>query len=109
MEGYAKIADRMATLPSLAIFRSFRALRVQDLLYRQAELMSLELRLREESERNSQSGGPTEKLFSRHWETLTSAQSSGQHCEQWRLALEIRDKLEAYGSSRLPRLSLVQH
>ena len=97
MEGYAKIAERMATLPSLAIFRQFQALRAQNLLYMQAELVELETRFREQASRDSQSQEPNEKLYSRDWLTLSSPDDKGQIGEQWRLALEIRGKLEAYG------------
>lgn len=99
MEGYAKIAQRMAGLPSLAIFRRFQALRAQDLLYMQAELVELEQRLRGQAVEDSQSSNQTEKLFSRDWHTLSKRNDGGEYNEQWRLALEIREKLEKYGMS----------
>jgi hypothetical protein len=97
MEGYAKIAERMATLPSLAIFRQFQALRAQNLLYMQAELIELETRFRDQAGRDIQSQEPTEKLYSRDWLTLSSLNNNGQLSEQWKLALDIREKLESYG------------
>jgi hypothetical protein len=97
MEGYAKIAERMATLPGLAIYRGFSSLRAQTLLYMQAELVELETRFREQASKDSQSQREAEKLFSRDWRTLSSPISENQWSEQWRLALEIRDKLERYG------------
>lgn len=106
MEGYAKIAERMATLPSLAIFRQFQALRVQNLLYMQAELIELETRFRDQASRDSHSQESTEKLYSRDWLTLSSLNSNGQHSEQWRMALEIREKLQVYGLQHLPLRSL---
>lgn len=97
MEGYAKIAERMATLPSIAIYRGFSSLRAQTLLYMQAELVELEARFREQAAKDSQSPDETEKLFSRDWATLSRRVGDNQLSEQWKLALEIRDKLEKYG------------
>ncbi len=97
MEGYAKIAGRMATLPSLAIFRRFQALRDQDLLYMQAELIDLEARFRDQAEKDANSQNQTERLFSRDWRTLSLPNQGGEVSEQWKLALEIREKLKKYG------------
>lgn len=83
-------AERMATLPSLAIFRSFRALQAQDLLYMQAELTDLERRFRDRSSADTH-GGADEKLFSRDWRTLNLPDNEDNPSAQWKLALEIRD------------------
>lgn len=97
MEGYAKIAERMARLPGLAIYRGFSSLRLQTLLYMQAELIELEAMFRDQAVKDSQSQNDTEKLFSRDCATLSSPIGEKQCSEQWRLALQIRDKLEKYG------------
>jgi hypothetical protein len=97
MEGYAKIAQRMATLPNVAIFRRFQALRAQNLLYMQAELVELEARFRDQAEKDAQSQDQNEKLFSRDWFTLSMPMENGEYSPQWKLALEIRKKLENYG------------
>ena len=49
MKGYAKIVRRMAGLPNLAICPRVQALRAQDLLYMQAEMVELEQKYRRET------------------------------------------------------------
>jgi hypothetical protein len=97
MEGYAQIAERMATLPSLAIFRSFQRLRAQDLLYWQAELTELETKMAEEAAKTCRSNDDSEKLYSRDWRTLSMPTGNGDLAAQWKIALEIREKLGRYG------------
>jgi len=63
----------------------------------QAELVELEARIRDQAGRDSQSQNPDEKLYSRDWLTLSSLNENGQHSEQWKLAMEIREKLQVYG------------
>lgn len=63
----------------------------------QAELIELEATFRDQAVKDSQSQNDTEKLFSRDWATLSSPIGEKQRSEQWRMALEIRDKLEKYG------------
>ena len=96
MEGYARLASRMATQPNLAIFRRFKTLNAQSLLYAQAELADLEVRLRTRAEADAASSDERLKLFSRDWYTLSAPDPDGQTSEQWRLMTLISDKLERY-------------
>ena len=56
MEGYAKLSSLISTDSEFAMYRKFGALNAQNLLYYQAELISLEADLQElaESDRRSQ-------------------------------------------------------
>lgn len=97
MEGYAQIAWRMANHSDLAIFRRFAALQAQDLLYRQAELRVLEIKLRKQELTNSRSQNERQTWYSRDWQTLSKAEhAEGTTETQWRTSLEIRDKLAEY-------------
>ena len=100
MEGYAQIAWRIANHDDLGIFRRFTALNAQDLLYMQAELRVLELKLRQQETSNSRSGNERQTWYSRDWQTLSRAEEvEGTRDTQWQTFLEIREKLEKYSKS----------
>jgi hypothetical protein len=103
MEGYAKLASRMATHPELAIVRSFKAIGIQNILYFQAELQYLEIELQKCSKADMQSSCKSRQLYSRDWKTLSSysAASHGESGDseegkQWKIMLRIREVLEKY-------------
>lgn len=98
MEGYAKIASRVVQQPELAILRRFKSLNAQNLLYMQAELVDLEIRLREQAEADAATNDTTKKLYSRDWYTLSKTSADGAHSEQWELVLLLRDRLEQYSN-----------
>ena len=98
MKGYVALAQRMAMHPELAILRSFRAIRLRDLLYLQAELIHLEKSLDDEVQRNMNSQCRNEQWFSRDWLHLSRPElSTDEHCLEWRLFKNIRSKIREYG------------
>lgn len=97
--GYAKIAERMSSQPGLTIVRRFNALNTLLLLYRQAELVKLESRLREQAAADAGAQGLSQ-YFDRNWEILAEADANNQPSEQWRIITdEIEPKLESYSES----------
>jgi hypothetical protein len=98
MEGYAKIASRIATHPELGIYRRFGALNAQNILYLQAELHGLEQELQQyAAEDAAAANDETRKLYSRDWHTL--AESTGDDGRQWYTMCRIREKLKEYSKS----------
>jgi hypothetical protein len=93
MEGYAKVAQLMSTHPEFAIFRRFRALNVQNLLYMQAEITHLEAELRNKADEDIQSGNKQDHAHD--WWSLAQDQETDD-AGQWETVLEIREKLEKY-------------
>ncbi len=73
--------------------RRFSALNMQDLLLRQAEIANLESDLREAAERDSKH--VKRENHAHDWWSLSHGESEGDQ-EQWRLILEIQEKLEKY-------------
>ena len=109
MEGYAKIAEKMGAHPEIAILRRFATLRVQNLLYLQAELIVLESRLREYM---SVDIGAGRTGYALDWDQLSKsvyestpdvAQSIDEidviplEQRQWSTMLLIRKKIKEYG------------
>lgn len=98
MEGYAKIASRIAANPELGIYRRFAALNAQNILYLQAELHGLEHELkRYAAEDAAASSDEARKLYSRDWQTL--AESTDNDRGQWNTMCRIRTKLKEYSMS----------
>ena len=88
----------MSHYPEFAIFRNFNTLRLQNLLYLQAELTQLETRLQEASEKNGNSVVQHEQWAARDWQHLSRADPiSGEPNKQWEIFLLIREKLKEYG------------
>ena len=103
MEGYVKLSSLMGAYPEVAIFRRFRALNAQNLVYLQAELVALEKDLRVCATEDEASGNLERARYSKDWFTLSqstngnsSDESSGK---QWKLILTIRQKLMEYSKS----------
>jgi hypothetical protein len=109
MEGYAKIASRIAAHPELGIYRRFRALNAQNILYFQAELHGLEQELQQyAAEDAAATNDETRKLYSRDWHTLAEATDDDRR--QWNTMCRIRSKLKEYSTSMVvlsPRIHLV--
>jgi len=93
MEGYAKIAQLMSTYTEFAIFRSFRALSIQNMLYLQAELTHLEADLARIAKEDV--SYEARKHFPHDWWSLAHSADEAES-EQWEHFLEIREKLEKY-------------
>ena len=97
MEGYTLLGKRMGDHSGLAIFRRFAALNNQNLLYMQAELVTLEADLRSIELSNSSSENEACTLYARDWRILEQAQQiEGKDQTQWQLFDQIRLKLKLY-------------
>lgn len=92
ISGYPSIGARMATVPHLAMFRSFSALSNQSLLYMQAELVALERQLRTLEVEDSRSGNAHEKKFASDFEWLALEEGA----LQYQTVLRIQEKIKAY-------------
>jgi hypothetical protein len=92
-EGYAKIAQFMGTHDEFAIFRRFKELNIQNLLYMQAEITHLEAELREIASKNRQQWD--RRNYAYDWWSLSQGESD-EDTEQWVTVLEIREKLDKY-------------
>jgi len=95
MEGYAKVANLMASQSEYAILRRFRVLNMQNLLYLQAEITHLETDLIQLANRDARHGD--RRFFAMDWWSL----HQGEDTEQWAKVLEIRNKLNEYSSCTL--------
>jgi regulator of replication initiation timing len=91
MEGYGKVARFMGRQDEYAIFRRFRMLNAQNLLFLQAELTHLEAELFSLVQQNS-----SNRLEpSRDWWALYHSEETDD-VEQWDKIMENREKLERY-------------
>ena len=93
MEGYAKVARFMGRHTEFALFRRFRALNMQNLLYLQAEIIHLEADLYKLASEDIRHG--KRQNHAHDWWSLSQGESDGD-TEQWELMLELREKLEKY-------------
>jgi hypothetical protein len=93
MEGYAKVANFMGTNNEFAIFRRFRVLNMQNLLYLQAEIVHLEGELRKVVDEDVKHGG--RRYHPHDWWSLSQGEFEGD-TDQWETFLEIREKLDRY-------------
>jgi len=101
IEGYEKVAQLMGVHYEFAIFRRFRALNMQNLLYLQAEIIHLEEELREMARRDVRHGN--RQNHAHDWWSLSNGVGE-EDTEQWRKVLEIREKLEKYSMSTISHL-----
>lgn len=93
-EGYAKVAQLMGDHPEFAIFRRFRALNMQDMLYLQAEITHLEADLRKITNDDVKRRGRQNHAYD--WWSMAHGMHGEGDTEQWEKVLEIRQKLEKY-------------
>jgi hypothetical protein len=97
MAGYTTLGSMMGTHPEAAIVRRFGSLNVQNILYLQAELTTLELELKRCAKADADSGHQNRAVYDRDWRTLSeSLQSQDGNPEQWKTILIIREKLKEY-------------
>jgi hypothetical protein len=106
--GYDRLGKFMGELPDSegAIFRRFGALAAEDLLYRQAELVEIEMKLRAAQEADRDSGHEYRKHYSQAWRFLEDSVSghNGHDPTQMRTILDLRLKLESYRMLHCPPL-----
>lgn len=96
MGDYHRLAGFMGQYPEVALFRRFNSLRASNLLYLQAELVSLEKDLRTYAQQDEQSQDELRKMYSKDWSVLSQPNSEGCHGHQWQIILRIRAMLKEY-------------
>jgi hypothetical protein len=96
MEGYAKLSSLIATDSEFAIYRKFGALNAQNLLYYQAELISLEDDLEHLAESDRRSQDTDKRLYAENWFELSRAETGKN--QQIKKFDKIRKVLEQYSS-----------
>ncbi|ORX94927.1 hypothetical protein BCR34DRAFT_620029 [Clohesyomyces aquaticus] len=102
VNGYPALADRIALKPGNAIFRGFSALNNRNLLYMQAELSSVERRLRDLELRDNRDETSYKKKYAISFEwLLLSGEDDEIDSEQLDLILKIREKLKDYNHALL--------
>lgn len=96
---YLGLAEMMSSNPDLVIFRRFKSLNVETLLYQQAEILHLQQALREirvfELELLGRNPGRTAYDYMRNWSDLKEM-SEGGETKTLEIVLEIRTKLSEY-------------
>lgn len=101
-QGYDRLATFMGLLPEAAIFRRFAALNAKNILYLQAELLSLEQELQSAAEDDARSTSAKRQEYSRDWYLLSR---TGDHSDgdpqQWKLFMTIRNTLNEYSAHHL--------
>lgn len=107
MKGYRKIALFMSEHPDdTAIFRRFHALNLQNLLYRQAEIIGLEQDLRAIEGRNEASLDRDIAGFSLDWWSLANLHDTPGSEKQWLKFQELSQKLTEYNAAVIQYLQL---
>ena len=96
MRGYSAIASVMGRHAELGIVRKFAKLHMQNLLYHQEELTTLEKQLHDLARNDANSLTERKRYFDHDWEILSQAYTNGDE-RQWNKILEIRAKLKEYG------------
>lgn len=89
----------MGKYPELGMVSQFSSLNIQTLLYRQAEIISLQQDLQELEDSSDRSPDEEKRKFSRDWNALSSAEEKDGSDEQWKLVLLIRERLKEYSES----------
>lgn len=96
MDGYAKVAELMARYDELGIFRGFKSLNLQMLLYLQAEIIHLEADLAVLVQKDKACAA--RQAHTIDWWSLSHGEDDGAR-RQWETVLEIQDKLEHYSKT----------
>ncbi|KAI0381477.1 hypothetical protein F5Y04DRAFT_281007 [Hypomontagnella monticulosa] len=96
--GYERLAGYMSRHPELGIFRRFGALGHENLLYYQAELSRLEVRLRFVQARDRASDNEHRKQYGRAWIRLSESAKSDDpvNSEQYNLIMSLRELMGEY-------------
>jgi hypothetical protein len=108
VSGYPSLGFEMGRNPETAILRRFGALNVQNTLYLQAEIMSLEKQLREKEEEDARSTNPKKSKYARDWFWLNRSVDDDDD-EQWQLVLSLRQKLTEYSQGPRLRCYMMEH
>lgn len=96
--GYEGLARFMGTYPELAIFRRFGALNLQNIIYLQAEITTLEGEFQKIVAEDNLN--PEREMFSRDWDHLAASANyghgDGAASTRYRMILHIRQVLNDY-------------
>lgn len=95
MEGYPALASLQGQYPELAIYRRFATLNARHLLYLQAEIVSLETDLENDSRIDGISNDEKTRLRNKNWYYL-SRKNEKVVCSQWHTMLSLNEKLKEY-------------
>ncbi|MCJ1369387.1 hypothetical protein MMC20_000598 [Loxospora ochrophaea] len=102
MDGYPRLARLIGQKPEVAIFRRFGTLNAENLLFLQAELLTLERELRDIVTDDLTSDDEQRKSYSSSWWALKeSSESKTADQAQWQKRKEMREKLKEYNSALL--------
>ncbi|KAM0330022.1 hypothetical protein ACHAQA_004192 [Verticillium albo-atrum] len=96
----------MALQPEFAIFRSFQALNIQNLLYLQAEIAHLEDEIGFIAGEDMAREGC--QYHTQDWWSLSQGDDSEESTRQWEKWLELREVLEKYNET-LIKVSQIVH
>ncbi|KAL3419832.1 hypothetical protein PVAG01_08330 [Phlyctema vagabunda] len=105
IEGYPRLGSYMGMSPENAIIRKFGSLNLENVLYLQAELTHLEIKLREIQARDNRSEDEKISKFSRDWYWL-DASADEDECEQFDTVMRIRAKLKEYNDAVLQQSAM---
>lgn len=98
--GYDLMGRLMGEVPETGIFRSFTTLSAENLLYLQAEMVTLETDWREAQQANKDSPDVAKQRRIYNWDDLRHSGEAGDEQDQWDDVLEIREKLKEYRMKR---------
>lgn len=99
--GYQKLAWLMGQLPEFALLRRFGRLNSLNLLYMQTEIYELEKQLHQVSSALAYSTDQAERRTDFAWAYIVQTDPAGNHTEQYKLILKIREKLKEYSITYL--------
>ena len=95
--GYPKLARVMGVYPEMAIYRRFGYLNSLNLLYYQAELSELELKLERYQRADRASHDRFRSEYFRDWQEMAeSAETPGGSVEQLKTVLKMRTLLREF-------------
>jgi hypothetical protein len=98
LEGYPKLATLMGTYSEAAIFRRFSDLNMWCLLSLQAEILELQVELRDIWHEDSTSTDPRDKQLCNYFHQLRNSNGS-KNDAQFRMMKKLRKKLWEYSAS----------
>jgi hypothetical protein len=93
--GYPALSTVMGPYPGLSMFKRFGELNARNLLYMQAEIIDLEQQLHIISGMDQSSTDEAHKKYATNALALRRSGKQGDG-RQWRIVLEIREKLKEY-------------
>ncbi|KAI4910564.1 hypothetical protein J4E85_011381 [Alternaria conjuncta] len=106
--GIPRLAEYMARVPERAIFRTYRTLGVQNLLFMQAEIDYLEWKLRNVMTNFREGKGGITKKYATDWAWNTMEDTDAPQPKQYHFIMQIREKLEKYEEALLRQRMLAK-